>query len=222
MGEGKLNTEHPNLPARSHPYPRPPSPGPAHQPRRPPPPSLVRQAQAPSLPAPFKVQSDPIPEPNFTPRGRKLGFTLRGRMKKGSTFPSPPEAPLVPRTGAPATSAPGDLQAGSGSARRPRAAAGVLGRAARCGGSVSGRSAGAARPLGKAGGPCGREEGPEGPGPPPVRRRLLPAVAPRAGMGPAPLGLAAVTPTPRPGPLPSGTACPGRQDGRPSVKREIT
>ncbi|XP_064425746.1 zinc finger protein 333 isoform X1 [Mirounga angustirostris] len=63
-------------------------------------------------------------------------------MKKGSTFLAPPEAPLVPRTGAPATSAPGDLQAGSGSARRPRAAAGVLGRAARCGGSVSGRSAG--------------------------------------------------------------------------------
>ncbi|XP_026343830.3 zinc finger protein 333 isoform X2 [Ursus arctos] len=63
-------------------------------------------------------------------------------MKKGSTFLSLPEALLIPRAGAPVTSAPGDLQAGSGSARWPRTAAGVQVRAASCGGSVSGRSAG--------------------------------------------------------------------------------
>ncbi|XP_048067664.1 zinc finger protein 333 isoform X6 [Ursus arctos] len=62
-------------------------------------------------------------------------------MKKGSTFLSLPEALLIPRAGAPVTSAPGDLQAGSGSARWPRTAAGVQVRAASCGGSVSGRSA---------------------------------------------------------------------------------
>ncbi|XP_029773669.1 zinc finger protein 333, partial [Suricata suricatta] len=60
-------------------------------------------------------------------------------MKKESTFLSLPEGPLAPRAGASVTSAPGIRKRKCAAAA---AAAGVLGCAARCGGSVSGRSAG--------------------------------------------------------------------------------
>ncbi|XP_029072180.1 zinc finger protein 333 isoform X5 [Monodon monoceros] len=61
---------------------------------------------------------------------------------KESTFPPLPGSPLALRAGAPATSAPGGPDTGSRSAQRRRMVAVVRGRTARCGGSVSGRSAG--------------------------------------------------------------------------------
>lgn len=70
---------------------------------------------------------------------------------KESTFPPVPWGPLALRAGAPTTSAPGGPDTGSRSAQRRRMVAAVRGRTACCGGSVSGRSAGAARPLGRAG-----------------------------------------------------------------------
>ncbi|XP_032482644.1 zinc finger protein 333 isoform X6 [Phocoena sinus] len=61
---------------------------------------------------------------------------------KESTFPPLPGGPLALRAGAPTTSAPGGPDTGSRSAQRRRMVAVVPGRTARCGGSVSGRSAG--------------------------------------------------------------------------------